>query len=111
MKRQGNVFCKKKLAGKLAEREDGMITFCYHPNYVAEPTATPISLTLPLQKKTYVSKTLFPFFCGLLAEGTLKELQCRTLKIDKNDALGLLLKTAGVDTIGDVIVKEVMNEI
>lgn len=106
MKRQGHVFCKGHLAGELAEREDGMFIFSYHSDYLALSSPLPVSLTLPLQKEPHVAKKLFPFFYGLLAEGALKELQCRKLKIDEKDVFGRLLKTTGGDTIGDVIVKE-----
>jgi HipA-like protein len=48
---------------------------------------------------------LFPFFSGLLAEGTLREMQCRMRRIDENDDFGLLLETAGGDVIGAVTVR------
>jgi HipA-like protein len=41
----------------------------------------------------------------LLAEGTLREIQCRTHQIDENDDFGLLLETAGGDVIGAVTVR------
>jgi serine/threonine-protein kinase HipA len=48
---------------------------------------------------------LFPFFSGLLAEGTLRDLQCRIHRIDEADDFGLLLETAGGDVIGAVSVR------
>ncbi|MEI6065588.1 MAG: HipA N-terminal domain-containing protein, partial [Pseudanabaena sp. ELA748] len=61
---------------------------------------------LPKRKESYSSQNLFPFFYGLLAEGRVKELQCKMLKIDENDHFGRLISTAGDDSIGTVTVKK-----
>jgi len=47
---------------------------------------------------------------GLLAEGSLRELQSRLYKIDLEDSFGLLLKTAASDVIGCVTVEPVSGE-
>jgi len=106
VKRKGRVFCKGQLAGELGETDQGTFVFAYHSGYLNSPSARPVSLTLPLQQNAYTAEHLFPFFHGLLAEGVLKELQCRDLRIDEADAFGRLLKTAGSETIGDVTVTE-----
>ncbi len=105
MNRKGVVFCKCKRAGRIEETVDGY-QFVYDTHYLASPDAHAISLTLPKQLEPYSSRVLFPFFYGLLAEGVLKESQCRQLRIDENDHFGRLLKTAHSDTIGDVTVVE-----
>ena len=99
--RRAEVYYQERLAGKLEELENGY-RFIYLPEYVAEPDVRPISLTLPLRVGPYESDRLFPFFSGLLAEGTLRDLQCRQFKIDVGDHFGLLLRTAGHDVIGCV---------
>lgn len=106
MKRKGKVFCKGRLAGELGETEQGGFVFSYDPAYLADSAARPVSLTLPLRQEPYTTERFFPFFAGLLAEGVLKDLQCRDLHIDENDPFGRLLKTAGSETIGDVTVTE-----
>jgi serine/threonine-protein kinase HipA len=50
---------------------------------------------------------LFPFFYGLLSEGTNKEIQSKLLKIDENDDFTRLIKTAENDTIGAITIKEI----
>ncbi len=105
MNRGGKVYCQGKLAGRVEERPDGY-RFVYDTAYLALPDVVPVSLTLPLRVEPYDSAVLFPFFYGLLAEGILKDTQCRTLKLDQDDHFGRLLKTAGSDTIGDVTVVE-----
>ncbi len=108
MNRIGNVYCQGKLAGRIEERPEGY-RFTYDTAYLALENAEPVSLTLPLKSEPYDSAVLFPFFYGLLAEGILKDTQCRMLKLDENDHFGRLLKTAGSDTIGDVTVLDEME--
>lgn len=80
--------------------------FSYAPEYLADSTARAVSLTLPLRQEPYESAILFPFFTGLLAEGNLKEMQCRLYKIDPDDDFTRLLKTTRDDVIGAVTLEE-----
>lgn len=91
------------LAGELGF--DGEVySFVYDEKFL--DTNQAISLTLPKQKKPFVSKHLHSFFSNLLAEGNLKKLQCKKLKIDENDEFTRLLKTATDDTIGTITIRE-----
>ena len=105
MSRKGIVYFRETPVGAIEETAAGYC-FKYDAAYVADHAACAVSITLPLRTEPYYSETLFPFFYGLLAEGVLKEIQCRKLKLDENDHFGRLLKTAHADTIGAVTVKE-----
>ena len=105
MSRKGRVLRDSALAGFIEEVPDAY-RFTYDAGYLASSATRSISLTLPKRPEPYTSKVLFPFFFGLLAEGILKETQCRKLKLDENDHFGRLLKTAHSDTIGAVTVVE-----
>ena len=105
MSRQGKVYRGGTFAGRIVEVSDGY-RFTYDAQYLASAKARAISLTLPLRIEPFTSKVLFPFFFGLLAEGILKETQCRKLKLHENDHLGRLLKTAHSETVGAVTVIE-----
>ena len=105
MSRKGIVYCDGKVVGRIEEIQDGY-QFAYGADYLATPGTRPISLTLTKRSEPYTSKVLFPFFYGLLAEGILKETQCRKLKLDENDHFGRLLKTAHSDVIGAITVVE-----
>ena len=102
--RRGLVCMRGKQVGILEETGTGY-RFTYDPGYLAKPDALPVSLTLPLRSEPFESPHLFAFFDGLLAEGTLREIQSRTFKIDTADSFGLLLKTAASDVIGSVTVE------
>lgn len=103
--RRGKVRLLGHEAGRIEETEEGYC-FTYFDHYLADPATPPVSLTLPKRSAPYQSETLFAFFEGLLAEGSLKTEQCRRLGIDEEDAFGRLLLTAGNDTIGAVTVHE-----
>jgi serine/threonine-protein kinase HipA len=107
IEQKANVYCNKDLAGYLVKKENGYI-FSYEDKYYQDKDKPAVSISFPKNRKEYTSKYLFPFFFGLLSEGVNKELQCRTLKIDEKDYFTRLIKTAGIDTIGAVTVKEVI---
>ena len=103
--RKAKVYRNRNFAGFLIE-EDNNYTFTYDDEYYLDNTQPSLSLTLPKSKKEYHSKYLFPFFFNMLSEGTNRKLQCRQLRIDEKDHFGLLIKTATVDTIGPISIKE-----
>ena len=84
------VYVRNAFAGTLAETDFGY-SFSYDNNYLKSDQATAVSLTLPLSDEPYNSKTLFPFFDGLIPEGWLLNVVSRYWKIDTKDRFGLLL--------------------
>ena len=100
--RKADVYVQGTHAGTLCETADGY-EFKYLSNYLSEPKAVPVSLTLPLSEEALKSNVLFPFFDGLIPEGWLLNAVSRNWKIDHNDRFGLLL-AACRDCIGDVYV-------
>ncbi len=85
------------------ERTTKGFRFKYDRTYLSSENPEPVSLTLPLSEKAYESKTLFPFFLGLIPEGWLLDITSRTLKIDPENTFQLLVETCG-DCIGAVTV-------
>lgn len=88
--RQANIYRKEVLAGTLT-KDDGEYRFCYDEAYLAQKDAQPVSLTLPLQKESFVSPVLFPFFDGLILEGWLLDVALRNTDISILDRMSLLL--------------------
>ena len=99
MKRQGDVFYRDLLAGKI-EQADGNFKFTYNEGYLAKK-GEPVSLILPLRQEPYVEKTMIPFFDGLIPEGWLLNIAEKNWKIDSKDRMSLLL-TLCQDCIGAV---------
>lgn len=104
--RRVNVYVKGIFAGVLQEDSEGYL-FTYEDNYMSDASCMPVSVTIPKDIKVHRSAKLFPFFYNMLAEGSNREVLLRMLKIDERDCLGLLLATAGNDTIGAVTLREV----
>jgi len=100
--RKGRVFYKNESAGDIIETAEGY-TFQYDPEFLKKNIS--ISASLPPRQEPYHSKELFSFFKGLLPEGWYLDIVSATQKVDSSDAFGLLLASAGNDTIGAITVK------
>ena len=105
--RQAEVYTNGILAGRLIETDEGKYIFQYDNTYLLDNSQKAISLSFPKRKDEYVADTIIPFFYNMLSEGANKAIQCKTLKIDEDDAFGLLLATAGNDTIGAITIKKI----
>ncbi|MFQ5640768.1 MAG: HipA N-terminal domain-containing protein [bacterium] len=90
MSRTGKVFMHAIQAGVITEDETGY-SFAYSTDYLQRNDAEPVSLTLPLRDEPFISKTMLPFFDGLIPEGWLLDIVQSTWKIDSRDRMGLLL--------------------
>ena len=102
--RTAYVYVRNVFAGTLAETDYGY-SFSYDNDYLKSDNAAAVSLTLPLSDELYISRTLFPFFDGLIPEGWLLNVVSRNWKIDTKDRFGLLL-VACKDAIGNVSITE-----
>ena len=102
------VYFEDKKAGLLKKTNDGY-EFSYDKNYLHSPDARAISVSLPLREEPYQSKTLFPFFDGLLREGWLLDITSSALNIDKRDKFSLLLHS-GEDAIGAVSIRPIRED-
>ena len=67
------VYVRDSYAGTLQETDEGYV-FQYDAQYLSDPNAPAVSLTLPRQEAPFLSKTLFAFFDGLIPEGWLLNL-------------------------------------
>lgn len=103
MSRKGKVYYKELFAGIVSEDENEY-TFEYSEEFLKNPEAKPISLTLPLSAERYSSKVLFPFFDGLIPEGWMLDIAEKNWKINPRDRMELLL-TFCKETIGAVSIE------
>jgi serine/threonine-protein kinase HipA len=87
--RQGEIWVNKHLAGILTEDEEEY-HFAYFEKYLKNENATPVSLTLPLQKEAFHADFLFPFFDGLIPEGWLLDIAQKNWKLNPRNRMGLL---------------------
>ena len=101
--REGFVFVQNVFSGIIRETDSGY-EFEYDKDYLSSQNPLAVSLTLSLQHEVFESKTLFPFFDGLIPEGWLLNVVTKNWKIDRRDRFGLLL-AACKDSVGDVSVR------
>jgi len=103
--RKAKVFMYESFAGILSENEDGY-SFSDNQDYLNYEDAEPVSLTLPLSEKPHKSKTIFPFFDGLIPEGWLLEIAEKNWKLNPRERMGLLLACCH-ECIGAVSIQEI----
>lgn len=89
--REGIVKYNNIEAGLLRELDNGEYEFKYDDTYIKTFPDAFVCFTMPVRKNPYRSKTLFPFFDGLIPEGWLLNIASESWKINKNDRMGLLL--------------------
>ena len=107
---EAKVYRNGEEIGLLQKDDARLYLFQYTPYYLQSEDALSISVHFPLQEEVFSSETLFPFFFNLLAEGAMKEMQCRELKIDPEDHFTRLIKTTEFNTIGSITLREIRDE-
>jgi serine/threonine-protein kinase HipA len=105
--KRAKIFMYDRQAGILTEDENGY-AFVYDSDYLAQPDSEPISLTMPLTDKPYLSNVLHPFFDGLIPEGWLLDIVEKSWKINGRDRMSLLLACCK-DCIGAVSVQPIQE--
>lgn len=109
MAKRGRVYYKNSFAGIIEENEDGF-QFTYDSRYIGSEKPQPISLTMPVREEAFISKTMLPFFDGLIPEGWLIDIAEKNWKIDERNRMELLL-TFCKDCIGAVsVIREEENK-
>ena len=67
--KKAEILYQDRTAGWLVQDEEGY-HFIYDEAYLESGAPKAISLTLPLRATAYTSKTMIPFFDGLIPEST-----------------------------------------
>ena len=93
------VWFDARHVGDITAGKDGEISFTYTEKWLATPGAFPLSLTMPLNKRTYPSEMILPWLANLLPEGEQLSSLARLLGIAHADIVSFL-KEIGGDTAG-----------
>lgn len=106
MVKSARVFVNNEPTGLLIERERGKsYEFTYDDSY----RGSPVSLSMPVHKKSFLFDSFPPFFDGLLPEGERLEALLRKRKIDSKDYMEQLI-AVGSDLVGAVTVQGQADE-
>lgn len=81
------------------------ISFSYDASYLSNPSAHPLSHSLPLQENPFSEDELIAYFDGLLPEGEARRKAVAELNIEPDNYL-MLLYRLGLETIGDIAVTD-----
>jgi len=82
--------------GELTQSGDNFI-FRYCVNYAGPP----LSLSLPVQQREFISHGLHPYFASLAPEGWLRQRYSQLQKRDQYDQMGMLIEN-GKNLLGAV---------
>ncbi len=94
-----NVFFGSDLIARLIEDDQNRLELTYTQDWLDNPEAFAISLSLPLQAAPHPASVAHSFFANLLPEGLVRERICQRLKLSAdNDAA--LLRAIGGDCAG-----------
>jgi serine/threonine-protein kinase HipA len=95
MSRTLDVYLHRQRVGALTQNKDGDIVFEYDGDYLGNPSARPLSQSLPLAKKRFNRKESRPFFAGVLPEESNRETIARNLGISAKNDFALLEQIGG----------------
>jgi len=90
-----DVFLERKLAGHLYLDEKRRFVFQYDPEWLSDPGAVPLSISLPLRLEIYDNDIVRPFFANLLPEGEIKRIIARKLGLSEQNDYALLENIGG----------------
>lgn len=69
---------------------EGRLSFWYAPNWLSQPSAVALSVSLPLQAEPFDERTTRPFFAGLLPEGQIRRLIAQQFQVSGQNDFALL---------------------
>lgn len=76
--------------GDIVGNDSDDACFTYAESYADDPSHRPISISLPLEKRTFQSKATRNFFEGLLPEGFTRRCVAKWMHTDERDYLAIL---------------------
>ncbi|PNU18722.1 protein HipA [Geothermobacter hydrogeniphilus] len=91
---QLQVYLNDRLVGRL-NRDRGRLSFGYDRNWLDDPAAHPLSLSLPLREAPFDDAEARSWFGNLLPEGDFLNLIARRLGRSTGDVFGLLVDLGG----------------
>lgn len=90
-----DVYLHNILIGHLIQDDHGQILFEYISDWLKNPNAIPLSISLPLQEGIFGEKYCKPFFAGVLPETAKRKLIARNLGISANNDFSMLEQIGG----------------
>lgn len=97
-----NIYLDGTLVGRAHQSAQGALSFTYDEDYVVDPEATPLSMSMPTDVTTHRNKPVRAYLEGLLPDSTAaRERWGRQYNVSPNNAFALLAHV-GRDAAGAV---------
>lgn len=90
-----DVYLHGELTGQLTLRDTGQMAFRYAESWLDNPSAMPLSHSLPLRSERFPERDCAPFFGGVLPEGRARSVLARMLGISEGNDFALLEAIGG----------------
>jgi serine/threonine-protein kinase HipA len=90
-----DVYLHSDHIGHLTRLEQARIQFTYDENWLRDPDAIPLSLSLPLRDEPFSDEECEPFFAGLLPEGDFLKAVARAFAVSAANPFALLNAIGG----------------
>ena len=94
-----SVWWDGAIVGTLQVNKHGQMRFAYAPEWLADASRSPISLSLPKQEQPFRQSQCRPFFAGLLPEESQRDMIAGALGISKGNDFAFL-EALGGDVAG-----------
>ncbi len=95
MARSLDVYLHRNLVGHLIQDDGGQLIFDYVSSWVENPSAVPLSQSLPLREKRFTRRECRGFFSGILPEERKREIIAQNLGISSQNDYALLDQIGG----------------
>jgi len=95
MARSLDVYLHNDEVGRLTQDDHGQMGFTYDLEWIDNPSAVPLSQSLPLRKEPFDRNECRGFFGGLLPEETQREIIAKNLGVSAKNDFALLEKIGG----------------
>lgn len=95
MARSLDVYLHKSLVGYLIQDDGGQLIFDYEKNWKEDPSAIPLSQSLPLKNERFTSKECKGFFAGILPEEGKRKTIALNLGISPKNDFSMLDRIGG----------------
>jgi serine/threonine-protein kinase HipA len=89
------VYMNGEQVGTLEQDDSGLIEFRYKPEWLQDPSALPLSRSLPLQAEPFRGKQARPFFAGILPEEGPRRQIAAILGISERNDFAMLERIGG----------------
>jgi len=90
-----DVYLHTFLIGHLIQDGYGEVLFNYNKDWLENPAAVPLSLSLPLQGDAFGQKSCKPFFAGVLPDAAKRKIIAKNVGISANNDFAMLEEIGG----------------